>query len=317
MKQLLLIGGMIIAISCGRGDGSQLKPVVSVTILPQQFFVEKVAGSLAEVNVMVPPGASPATYEPTVQQLRKLERSPLYLKVGHVEFERSWMEKIVASNPSMNIVDLSEGIDLVSGEIPDSLTRLTALPETGNRSHPMEENGEHGHSVEEHEEHGHSGTDPHIWMSVRNARIIALNTCEALVTQFPEHAEQFNRNLEKLLVEIDSVYVIISKLLRPYHNGAFMIYHPALTYFAREFQLEQYPLEMDGKTPSPRHMQWMVDMGRDKKISAIFIQKQFDQRNATVLAREIGAQVIRIDPLSADWSSEMIRIAEQLKASLE
>lgn len=308
MKQLLcIVWMMMMAISCGRGDAAPQKPVVSVTILPQRFFVERVAGTLVEVNVMVPPGASPATYEPTVQQLRKLELSPLYLKMGYVEFERSWMEKIEASNPSMKIIDLSEGIDLLSGGPPDSLAQHTALPESRNKSH----------SIEEHEDHGHSGTDPHIWMSARNAQIIALNTCEALVTQFPENTEIFNRHLEKLLEEIDSVHVTISRLLGPYRNGAFMIYHPALTYFARDYQLKQYPLELGGKTPSPRHMQWMVDMGRDKRISAIFIQKQFDQRNAAVLAREIGAQVIRIDPLSADWSAEMIQIAEQLKTSLE
>lgn len=298
MKQLLYIGCVImLAGSCGSVDQSQQKPVVSVTILPQQFFVERLAGNLTEVNVMIPPGASPATYEPTVQQLRNLERSPLYLKIGFVEFEQSWMGKIAASNPSMKIVDLSEGIDLLSGE--------------------LHEDEMHLHSMEAPGDHVHSGADPHVWMSARNARIIARNTFEALVTQFPAHESLFNRQMEELLKEIDSVNVTISTLLGPFAHGAFMIYHPALTYFARDYQLDQYPLEMGGKTPSPRHMQWMVDTGRDKKISAIFIQKQFDQRNATVLAREIGARVIRIDPLSPDWSSEMIHIAEQLKASFE
>lgn len=308
MKQLLCIGWlMILTVSCGGGHETQQKPVVSVTILPQKFFVKTLAGSLLETNVMVPPGASPATYEPTVQQLRSLDRSPLYLKIGYVEFEAGWMNKIAASNPAMAIKDLSEGIDLLSGDDPEFSPRLFQ-PEAQDHQIPS------GHG---HEEHTHSGVDPHIWMSARNARIIARNTCDALVNQFPEHAAVFNQRLGLLLKQIDSVDVTISTMLEPFRDGAFIIYHPALTYFARDYHLVQYTLEMGGKTPSPRHMQQLVDLGKEKKISAIFVQKQFDQRNATVLAEEIGARIIRIDPLSENWSSEMARIADQLKVSFE
>ncbi|MGW8317208.1 MAG: metal ABC transporter solute-binding protein, Zn/Mn family, partial [Bacteroidales bacterium] len=260
-----------------------------------------------EINVMVPPGASPATYEPTVQQIRGLEHSPLYLKIGYVEFEAGWMSKIAASNPAMTIADLSQGIGLLSGDDPEISPPLFHTEEQ-DRQDP---------SGPGHEGHIHSGPDPHIWMSARNARIIARNTCDALISQFPEHTAVFNRRLGILMNKIDSVDMTISSILEPYKDRAFIIYHPALSYFARDYNLVQYTLEMEGKTPSPRHMQQMVDLGKEKKISAIFVQKQFDQRNATVLAEEIGARIIRIDPLSESWSSEMVGIAEQLKASFE
>lgn len=310
MKPLLLFGlFMLLAGSCGSGSETQQKPVVSVTILPQKFFVEKLAGSMVGINVMVPSGASPATYEPTVQQLRNLEHSSLYLKIGYVEFELGWMGKISASNPSMRVVDLSEGIDLSSVEPPQV--------RTGPFKASAQSTGGSLASTPEHADHTHSGADPHIWMSASNARTIARNTCDALVSLFPEYADTLNLHLEQLLSEIDSVDVKISGLLAPYRDSAFMIYHPALTYFARDYHLNQYSLENEGKTPSPRHMQWMVDLGKEENITAIFVQKQFDQRNASVLAGEIGARVIRIDPLSAEWSAEMIHIAEQLKASFE
>jgi len=310
MKPFLLLGLiMILARSCGSGSETQQKPVVSVTILPQKFFVEKLAGSSVGINVMVPPGASPATYEPSVQQLRNLEHSPLYLKIGYVEFELGWMGKIAASNPSMKIVDLSEGVDLSSVEPLAERSRPFKAPAQSATGSPA--------PAPAHADHSHSGADPHIWMSARNARIIARNTCDALVTLFPEFADSINLHLEQLLKEIDSVDLTISNLLGPYRNGAFMIYHPALTYYARDYHLNQYSLETEGKTPSPKHMQWMVDLGKEENITAIFVQKQFDQRNASVLAGEIGARVIRIDPLSANWSAEMIHIAEQLKASFE
>lgn len=306
-KHWWLIWTLMAAVSCHPNRSQEEKPVVSVSILPQQYFVERLAGDLLEVNVMVPPGASPATYEPTVQQLRNLQRSPLYLRIGYVEFELGWMRKIEAANPAMRIVDLSEGIVLMSGE------EAGMHPET---DAPADEEAlqTDGH---DHHDHSHTGVDPHIWMSAPNASIMARHTCKALSEAFPQFEQLLAGNLELLLQDIDSLHRQISVLFEPHHSAAFMIYHPALTYFARDYHLEQHPLEMGGKTPSPRHMKQMIDTGREKKISAIFIQQQFDQRNASVLAEEIGARVIQIDPLSPDWMEEMNHIARQLKASFQ
>ncbi len=94
-----------------------------------------------------------------------------------------------------------------------------------------------------------------------------------------------------------------------------MIYHPALSYFARDYNLEQFSLEIGGKTPSPAHMKWMIDLGREKNISTIFLQQQFDQKNAEVLANEIGAKIVQINPLDPDWQGQMYYIANQLSSS--
>ena len=262
------------------------KPVIGVSILPQQYFIERIAGDLAEVLVMIPPGASPATYEPTIGQLGKLSDASAYLRIGYVEFEMGWMDKIKAANPDMRVADLSRGIETIQG--------------SGSDNH-------------EHSGHAHSGVDPHIWMSLVNARIIARNITEELKLQFPDHLDRLEQNLERLLAEIDSLHLQTSEKLAPYHSRGFMIYHPALTYLARDYNLIQYPLEMEGKTPSPAHMKEMVDLGLEEQISAIFIQQQFDRRNAEVLASEIGAEIIRIDPLSADWFAQMEYIVDQLK----
>ncbi len=280
---------IILSQACNTGNhpGTE-KPVVCVSILPQKYFLEQLAGDLVEVNVMIPPGANPATYEPTVSQLTKLDRSKLYFRIGYVGFELSWMEKISSVNPDMEVVDLSTGILLIHGD----------------------ENGDQGDS------HHHGGTDPHIWMSARNAALIASNMVEALTNLLPDQKELLTSNLEVLLGEIESLDKEISTMMSGLDHRSFMIYHPALTYFARDYRLEQLPLELEGKNPSPAHMKKMADLGRIHHIKTIFLQKQFDQKNAQVLAAEIGARVVFFDPLAPDWHSQMLFIATQLKGAL-
>lgn len=154
------------------------KPVLTVSVLPQKYFVEALVGSKAEINIMVPPGASPASYEPSLAQLSLLDRSSLYLQMGHLGFELGWMEKIRSVNPHMQIINLSQGIELIYGE---------------------EEDHDHGHG------HGHGGADPHIWMSARNAGIMAKNMALALKGVFPDDTEQISLRLSALLADLDSL----------------------------------------------------------------------------------------------------------------
>ena len=119
MKSLLLYLWIFMLASCRAVGDTGDKPVISVSIIPQQYFIEQLAGDLVEVNVMIPPGASPATYEPTVSQLGKLDRSAVYMRIGYVGFEHSWMEKITSVNPGMKIVDLSEGVEIIGEDAGD------------------------------------------------------------------------------------------------------------------------------------------------------------------------------------------------------
>ncbi|MCK4749118.1 MAG: zinc ABC transporter substrate-binding protein, partial [Bacteroidales bacterium] len=244
------------------------------------------AGNKVDVNVMIPPGASPAIYEPTVSQLSKLDRSPIYMRIGHVGFELSWIEKISSVNPSMKIVDLSRGIDLIYEE--------------------EEKDHQHLHG------HAHGGIDPHVWMSALNARVISRNIFNELLLLFPQEKDSLTASYNQFVLELDSLHRTLSTMLNGKENRSFMIYHPALSYFARDFDLEQHPLEIGGKEPSPAHMKWMTDLGREKKITTIFLQEQFDQKNAEALAREIGAEIVKINPLDPDWYHQMLYIADML-----
>ena len=290
---VLVIGVLFLAISCLTEGESSDKPVVSVSIIPQQFFVEELAGELVEVNVLIPPGASPATYEPTVAQLARLDRSDVYMRIGYIGFEQSWMEKLASANSRMKIVDLSQGVDLILD--PEGLA------------------GDHsGHS---HHDHAHHGTDPHIWMSAINAHIIARNIHRELLLLFPAKKQYLEDRLIQFSSSIDSLHLAISQKLEGLENRKFMIYHPALSYYARDYGLEQVPLENEGKSPAPSHMREITDLALQYKINKILIQSQFDSDNAEILAGETGARLIQFDPLDPHWRKQMSYIAEQLNPS--
>ena len=288
-RNTLIISLLLLLVACNPDTKRSDKLIISVSILPQQYFIERIAGEMVEVNVMIPPGASPATYEPTFSQLSKLDQSLVYLRIGYIGFELSWMNKISAVNPDLKIVDLSTGINPI---------RL--------------EEEEHSHL----HEHAHGGIDPHIWMSALNAKIIARNTFNVLIQHFPDEEEKLTAQFSNLLLELDTIDDSITKMLSDQKERSFMIYHPALSYFAQDYNLEQFSLEIGGKTPSPAHMKWMIDLGREKNISTIFLQQQFDQKNAEVLANEIGAKIVQINPLDPDWQGQMYYIANQLSSSL-
>lgn len=288
--KLLFLWGILLATSCRPGVEVPETPLISVSILPQQYFIEQLAGELVEVNVMIPPGASPATYEPTVSQLGKLDQSSVYMRIGYIGFEQSWMDKLSSVNPHMKIVDLSRGVDII-------------MEDTGL------EDDSHGHA---HDGHSHQGMDPHIWMSAINVRIIAENIHRELLLLFPEEEEYLIDRLNRFSGLVDSLHLAVSGRLQGMKSHTFMIYHPALTYYARDYGLEQIALEKGGKSPSPAHLKEITDQARENAVNKILIQSQFDVENAKILARETGSEIIQFDPLDLHWSDQMYYIAEQL-----
>lgn len=265
--------------------------VISVTIEPQRYFAEWIAGDKFAVNCVVPAGQSPETYDPTPEQMVRIGRSRAYLRIGPIGFEQAWMEKIHENNPGLEIFDLSEGFALAHEEA-----------EAG-EAHGHEEGGHHHH---------HGGADPHIWSSISGARTIARNTLRALVSIDPDNQAYYEANYGRLSEEIDRTERAVSGSLEGLKHKTFIIYHPALTYLAREYGLTQLCIELDGKEPSPAQLRDLVESARSHDAKVVFIQREFDQKNAELIARETGCRLVPINPLSADWSGEIIQIAKAL-----
>ena len=252
---------------------SNAKPTVTVTIPPYQYFVDKIAGDKVDVNVMVSNGNNPETYEPNAQQMMELSNSALYLKVGSIGFEQTWMKKLQDNAPDMKMIDTSVGI-------------TPAKTPGGN-------------------------IDPHVWMSCKNARIISSNIFKALCQLEPENKTFFQKNYQQLLSSIDRQDSIIRKSFKdnPEMVRKFVIYHPILTYFARDYQLEQLAIEEEGREPSAAQLKSLIERARKQKIRYCLIQAEFANRNTTTFIKESQTKAMDINPLQADWANAMKEVS--------
>ena len=263
--------------------------VLTVTIEPQRYFMEQIVGDKFQINTLVPPGSSPETYEPSPSAMIKLGNSKAYFKVGFLGYENVWAGKLSENNPNLKIVDCSAGIEPVYG---------------GHGHH------DHSHGDSEHE-HA-DAADPHVWSSAKNAVLFSQNMLNAIVEIDTENADFYRANFEKLkqkIVETDST---LTQLLRDIPSRSFIVYHPALGYFARDYDLEQHSIEFEGKNPSPAQMKELVDLAKAENITIVFVQQEFDVKNTEVIAKEIGAKSFTINPLAYEWDEELIRIAQIL-----
>lgn len=285
-----LFVSLLLLIACG--DKQSDEKIVTVTIEPQRFFAEKIAGDKFIINCIVPSGQSPETYDPTPKQMVQLGKSVAYLRIGHIGFEQAWMEKIKGNNTQLEIFDMSEGMNL--------------LTDTEDHHHHEGDCGEEAHH------HHPGGVDPHIWSSVAGAKVVAWNTLNAFIALDKENTEYYWKNYTALMGEIEKTEATVSELLKPLANRTFIIYHPALTYFAEEFGLTQLCIEMDGKEPSPSQLKKLVETAREHHTQVVFIQQEFDKKNAELIAKETGCRLVTINPLDYNWEKEMIHIANAL-----
>lgn len=292
----------LLAVGCkntGAGNkDNDGKPTITVTIEPLRYFTEAIAGDHFNVVSMVPKGSSPETYDPTPQQLVELAKSKAYLRIGYIGFEQTWMEKLTDNAPHMQFFDTSRGIDLIY----DS-----------SHAHHHHGNAGEAHVHNESEQPDALGVEPHIWSSAYNAQIIAGNVLNALCAIDKANEEEYRERFRNLCNRIEHTDSLICHMLSaPDADRAFMIYHPALSYFARDYGLHQIAIEEDGKEPSPSHLKSLIDTCREEKVRVIFVQPEFDRRNAEIIARQTGTKVVPINPLSYDWEEEMMNIAQEL-----
>ncbi len=275
-----------IACTCNRLHAEDEIRIIT-TIMPLQYFIKAIGGDRVSVAVLIPAGANPHSYEPVPSQMRALSNADLYVKVGSgIEFELAWMDKIINLNRKMAICDASKGIRII----------------------PMAE-----HSCADmpgREAHYHGQGDPHIWLSPNNAILMAANIRDALVSLDPERKDFYTENLSLFIIQIDELKYEIQGKLDNIENRKFLVFHPAWGYFAADFNLIQISAECSGKEPTPRQLKRLIQQARGEKIQVVFASPQFSQKNAQVIAYEIGGTVVAIDPLSGDYINNLRETAK-------
>jgi len=271
------------AISCGQAKQSSDKIGVAVTILPQAEFADNVGGEKVSVTVMVPPGADPHTTELTPSKMTEVAEAKMYAKVGSgIEFELTYMDKIEAVNKNMLVVDCSKGIELISSVDPDE-----------------------------------PGNDPHVWLSPSNAKIMVQNICEGLVQVDPANKDYYEQNRDAYLQKLDALDQEIRSSLANIKNRAFIVFHPAWGYFVKDYNLEEIPIEIEGKEPSAQDVALIIQKAKELNIKIIFASPQLNPQMAEVIAREIDGRVVFINDLAKDYISNLRTVLDELVQAME
>lgn len=271
---------------------------IFVSVLPLKYFAERIGGERVAVQVMVGPGRSPATYEPTPRQMAELSRSRLYYRVG-VPFESVWMARIAALNPALEIVDLRDGL---------ALRRLEA--------HDHAHEGGHHH----HHHHGQKEADeldPHLWTAPLLVEQMAARIRDTLSAADPAEAPRYQANYSSFAADLEKLDQDIRQRLGPLTARRFLVFHPAWGYFADAYGLEQVAIESQGKEPGPRGLARLIAQARQEGISVIFVQPQFSRSTAAVVADAIEGRVAAVDPLAEDYLNNLRQVVEVFAEALE
>jgi zinc transport system substrate-binding protein len=271
-------------ISCGRDSTDKGSKIITVSIAPFKYFVEQIAGNDFTINVMVPSGADPHTYEPFPGQIARLRKSVGYISNGYLGFEMNWLDRFYETNPSMKKLNLSDSIKAIASE--------------------------HHHEGEHTE-----GADPHYWVSPRCALIIARSVEKLLIELNPSGKEKYITNYQLLDSNIRELDKKAVKLFEGVQGKGFMIYHPNLAYVARDYGLEEIPVEFEGKEPTPSRMKDLIDRAKSGDLKTIFVQIEYDTKNARAIASETGAKIVLINPLSDNWYASTSEILNALHTS--
>jgi len=260
---------------------------VAVSIEPQAFFAGRVGGASVAVQVMVPPGHSPATYEPTPKQMAQLQQAQVYFRIG-VPFESRFIGKIESIIGADKTVDMRQGIEL----------------------HPIT-----GH-VHEGDTTSGEELDPHIWLDPVLAKTQARTMAAVFEKLAPHNKDYYEKNLARFDHALDSVDAIVRELLAPYRGEAIYVYHPSYGYFMERYGLRQVAVERDGREPSARELSELIARAKADSVTTLFVQPQFAQQSVETIADAIGAKVVELDPLSADYLSNLTLMARRISLAL-
>ena len=279
-------------ISCSGAavPASREKLTVAVAIVPQAEFVRRVAGDLVNVVTLIPPGNSPANYQPTAMQMQQLSNAAAYFTLELPTEEANILPKLP---------DMSEGVLVVDVR------------------HVVEEEFSAVHSEHHHGDHVHEGTDPHIWLSPRRAAAMVQNIAEVLSSLDENNSSVYQKNANEYIDELTALDAEISGELMALEQRSFIIYHSAYAYFADDYDLDMHTIEVDGKQATAADLSSVIDFARDNQIKVIFYQQEFDANQAQTVADEIGGVVAEVAPLSEDYTGSLRDVVKALKSAGE
>jgi len=275
--RVIFLGAVLLLVSCTVNESR--RPIVTVSIPPQKFFLEQITGNAYDIRCLLTSGGNAESYEPSFTNLLNTRNSVAYLAMGNIGFEDAVIDKIRNENPELLIFDTSRGIHLITGT------------------------------------HGSGEVDPHVWTSVNNARIIACNMTEAMVLVDPSRTEMFRANCRRFTAKLDSLDRVYRLALADAPGRAFLVWHPSLSYFARDYSLCQIAIGgVEDREVSIPALKKHIEEARASGAKVLFVQKDADSRQAETANVQIGADEVEINLLDYDWIAQMDRVVNAISA---
>lgn len=282
-KYMAGAAAMLVVAACAHRQPSGQK-LLAVSIEPQRQVLEQLAGPSFAVTTVLGRGADPETFDPSTAQRVAVDEADMYFATGVLPFEQRLRQSL---GDDYDFVDTSEGVKLLYG--------------THGHSHHHDGDG-----------HGHLDADPHYWSSVEGVRAMARNMAKALCDKYPDSADVVNTRLTRFTASLDSLDSELAARLANAPHCTFAVWHPSLSYFAKEYGLEQLSLGAEGKELSAKELAEAIDHARADSVTVFFFQPGIDSRQAEVLSESIGSRLVPVNPLDYDWRGQLILIADEI-----
>lgn len=285
---------------------------VTVSIPPQKYFVEQIGGNDVTVTVMAAKGQDPHSYEPTAAQMEGIAGAELYFTIG-VPFETQWMPKFQSLNPSMRTVDMLGAIPRIEGK-PDLALRDT-LPGKGRHRNNGHNHDDHGHDGHGHR-HGLDTDDPHAWLSPDDMAKAVPAIVMALGEKRPDRAAVFAQRGAELRKNLADLSARIHGMLDGAQTRTFLTFHQSWAHYARNFNLREASVELEGREPGPRSMAMLMDFAKANTIKVIVADSMTSRSAVEAIAKNIKAMVIYATPLAEDWPGALLEFSGKLATGL-
>ena len=242
--------------------------------------------------LLVPPGVSPHSFEPTPKQILKTIDAGVWFRIGE-SFEPRVLRVLKNHNPGLVIIDTRQGIDLM----------------VSSHSHAHDEHCDHDHHHHDHASAHADELDSHIWLSPKLTKTQAETITTALSAYKPEHQELYKENLAKLLQELDTLDTEITAILAHTENRTFITPHPAFAYFCRDYGLKELSLEISGKEIGPQQLTHLLKECRAEKVSCALLLQPYNNKGTQRIAHELNARTTMVDPYSEQYFETLKAIA--------
>lgn len=266
----IIIFSACIVIIRPKGENKQddNKIQIVATLFPQYDFAKQIGGDKVNVSLLLTPGTETHTYEPTPQDIIRINDSDLFIYTG--KYMEPWADRIVGGIDSdTKILDASNNINLLKSEDDD-------------------DEEEH-----EHEEHHHE-FDPHIWLDPQNAIIMVKNITEELCSIDKENEEYYRANSERIIAEINSMDLDIENTIKNSNKNKVVFGGTfAYAYFVNKYKLEYvtaYDSCGESSEPSVARVKEVIDYMKENNIKVVFYQEASSGKIADSIAKETGAK---------------------------